>query len=54
MLLRKHIWLFARRHGVWERPIDVYRVLELNRRIVVFFDKAMYETTRGFEAADAA
>ena len=50
MLLKKQIWIFARSRGVWKRPIDVYRVLELNRRIVVFFDKAMYHTTRGFEA----
>jgi hypothetical protein len=47
-LLRKHVWTFARSRGVWERPIDVYRVLELNRRIAVFFDKAMYHTARGF------
>lgn len=48
-LLRKHVWTFARGRGMWERPIEVYRVLELNRRIAVFFDKAMYHTARGFE-----
>jgi ADP-ribose pyrophosphatase YjhB (NUDIX family) len=53
MLLKKHIWTFARNHGIWERPIDVYRVLELNRRMAVFFDKAAYHATRGFEADDA-
>jgi len=47
-LLRKHIWNFARGTGMWERPIDAYRVLELDRRIVVFFDKAMYHTARGY------
>jgi len=47
-LLRKHVWGYTRQHGVWERPIDVYRVLELNRRIAVFFDKALYHTARGF------
>jgi 8-oxo-dGTP diphosphatase len=50
-LLRKHVWTYTRTHGVWERPIDVYRVLELNRRIVLFFDKAMYHTAVGFESA---
>jgi 8-oxo-dGTP diphosphatase len=50
MLLKKHIWTFAHNHGMWERPIDLYRVLELNRRIVVFFDKAMYHTARGYES----
>lgn len=49
-LLKKHIWVFAHSRCAWKRPIDVYRVLELNRRIVVFFDKATYHATRGFEA----
>ena len=48
-LLRKHIWMYTRTRGVWERPIDVYRVLELNRRIALFFDRAIYYTARGFE-----
>ena len=54
MQLKRQIWLYAREHGVWRRPIDAYRVLELNRRIVVFFDKAMYHVTRGFEAGHNA
>ncbi|UCD75329.1 MAG: NUDIX domain-containing protein [Phycisphaerales bacterium] len=49
-LLRRQVWTHARGQGVWERPIDVYRVLELNRRIVLFFDKALYHTVLGFEA----
>ncbi len=52
MLLRKNIWSFARRQGILERPIDVYRVLELDRRLVLFFDRAMYHTLRGFEEQD--
>jgi ADP-ribose pyrophosphatase YjhB (NUDIX family) len=50
-LLKKHVWAYARGKGVWERPIDVYRVLELNRRIAMFFDKALYHTARGFDEA---
>lgn len=53
ILLKKHIWMFARDHIRLRRPIDVYRLLELNRRIVVFFDKATYQAARGFEAEDA-
>ena len=52
-LLRKHIWTYTRTRDVWERPIDVYRVLELNRRIALFFDKAIYHTVRGFEETDS-
>lgn len=51
-LLKKHMWIFARNHGVWERPIDLYRALELNRRIAVFFDKAIYHTMRGLETEE--
>jgi 8-oxo-dGTP diphosphatase len=48
-LMRKHLWTFARSQGVWQRPVDVYRVLELNRRMVVFFDQAIYRVARAFE-----
>ncbi|MGD2111081.1 MAG: NUDIX hydrolase [Phycisphaerae bacterium] len=48
-LLRKNLWTFARAQGVWQRPIEVYRVLELNRRTAVFFDKALYHAARGYE-----
>jgi len=51
MLLKKHVWSFARDRGVWERPIDVYRVLELDRRLVLFFDRAMYHMLRGYGEA---
>jgi len=47
-LLKKHVWTFARSQGMWERPIDMYRVLELNRRVAAFFDKAMYHAARAF------
>jgi len=50
-LLRKEIWTFARQHQVLASPIDVYRVMELSRRIVLFFDKALYHVTRGYGAA---
>ena len=48
MLLKKQIWMFARSQGVWERPVDAYRVMELQSRFAVFFDKAVYHLSRGF------
>ena len=47
-LLRKHIWMYARSHGLWERMIELYRVLELDRLLVLFFDIAMYHTARAY------
>lgn len=48
-LLKKHIWMFNIRRGFWERPIDIYRVLELDKRVSVFFDAAACYTARGYE-----
>lgn len=54
MLLKKQIWTFARSQGVWERPVDAYRVMELQSRFAVYFDKAIYHLTRGFEDRPAS
>jgi len=48
MLLKKQIWTYARSQGVWDRPVDAYRVMELQSRFAVFFDKAVYHLARGF------
>jgi len=47
-LLKKHVWTFARSQGMWKEPIDTYRVLELDRRMAAFFDRAMYHAAREF------
>ncbi len=51
-LTRKHIWDFALTRGVWQQSIDLYMTFELERRLVIFFDKAAYYTTRGYEGSD--
>jgi 8-oxo-dGTP diphosphatase len=48
MLLKKHIWTYARSQGVWERPVETYRVMELQSRFAVYFDKAVYHLVRGY------
>ncbi len=48
MLLKKQIWTYARSQGVWERPVDAYMVMELQSRFAVYFDKAVYNLSRGF------
>jgi len=49
-LLKKHLWEFAHAQGMWDRPINIYRVLELSRRVAVFFDRAIYHAARAFES----
>ena len=48
-ILRKHMWKYARSQGMWNRPIEIYRVLEMDRRFVIFFDRATYNIIRGYE-----
>jgi len=52
-LLRKHIWEFALSRGMWQKAIDIYMVLELDRRIMIFFDKAAFYTALGYESQDS-
>jgi ADP-ribose pyrophosphatase YjhB (NUDIX family) len=51
-LIRKHIWEFALSHQVWTKTIDIYMSLELERRMVLFFDKAAFYVTKGYEEAE--
>ena len=48
MLLKRQMWAHARSQGVWQRPMEMYRVMELQSRFAVFFDRAMYYSARGY------
>jgi len=48
-LIKKHLWEFALSRGMWQKTIDIYMALELDRRIVIFFDKASFYTALGYE-----
>ena len=48
-LTKKHIWEFALSRGMWRKTIDIYMILELERRISLFFDKATYYVAKGYE-----
>jgi ADP-ribose pyrophosphatase YjhB (NUDIX family) len=51
-LLRKHIWEFALSQHMWNKTIDIYMSLELEKRMVLFFDRAAFYVVRGFEEND--
>ena len=53
-LLKKHVWEFALGQGMWQRIVDIYAALELDRRIVVFFDRATFHMVRGYVEAGPA
>jgi ADP-ribose pyrophosphatase YjhB (NUDIX family) len=47
-LLRREIWTFIGRREALVDLMEVYRAMELSRRVVLFFDRALYHTARGF------
>ncbi|MCP3900795.1 MAG: NUDIX domain-containing protein, partial [Desulfobacteraceae bacterium] len=48
-IIRKHIWEFALSQGIWQKTKDIYMTLELERRMMLFFDKAAYYVALGYE-----
>lgn len=49
MLIKRHLWLFAIEKKVIDPAYELQQVLELNNRIVFFFDRVMYCTSVGYE-----
>lgn len=48
-LLKRNIWIRARGHVVPRRALDAYCILELDRLMATFFDRAAYHILRGFD-----
>ncbi len=48
-LIKKQVFTFTISRGMWERTINIYMSLELDRRIMLFFDKISYYITNGYE-----
>ncbi|MHB8780199.1 MAG: RsbRD N-terminal domain-containing protein [Candidatus Geothermincolia bacterium] len=55
ILLKRYLWLEVMSEGFVSINLEVYQVMELNNRVVLYFDRAIFFTTVGFqEAADKA
>lgn len=48
-LLKREIWSFIGERGGLVDLMEVYRTMELSRRVGVFFDNALIHTARGFD-----
>ena len=53
ILTRRHLWLLVLREGLLDTALLLHQALDLNARVVLFFDRAMYFTALGFEQAQA-
>ena len=49
VLLKRHLWLHILSDGQLSTAFELYQSLELNNRVVLFFDRAIYYTIIGYE-----
>jgi len=54
LLLKRHIWLFVLSHGFFSTAFELYQSLELNNRVVNFFDHVIYYIVFGYETQTTA
>ena len=51
-LLRRHLWLKVQSDGLLDTVLDLYQAMELNNRVVTYFDRAIYYAACGYESKD--
>jgi hypothetical protein len=51
-LLKRHIWLFVLQEGLLTTNLELYQALELNNRVVLYFDRAIYYVAQGYADED--
>lgn len=49
MLVKRHLWLYLLEKHFFETPYEVIKSLEMNNRIVLFFDRAILAAIMGYE-----
>ena len=48
---RRHLWLKILGEGLIDNVLELNQAMELNNRVVLFFDRAVYYTILGFESS---
>ena len=52
IITRRHIWIKVMAEGFLDTALDMYKALELNNRVILFFDRAIHYTALGYENVD--
>jgi hypothetical protein len=52
IITRRHIWLKVMSEGFLDTALDMYKALELNNRVILFFDRAIHFTALGYESTN--
>jgi len=48
ILFRRHLWLYVLHAGFYDSAYDLLRAMELNNRVILFFDRALYNMAIGY------
>jgi len=48
-LMKRHIWFHVLSEGLLNTAVEIYQVLDLNNRVVLYFDRAVHSILRGYE-----
>ena len=51
ILFRRHLWLYILHVGFLDSAYELHRAMELNNRVILFFDRALYNIAIGYEEA---
>ncbi len=54
LLLKRHIWLYILSHGFLSTAFELYQILELNNKVVYFFDRMIFYIIYGYELETTA
>lgn len=50
IIARRHIWLLVSSEGLLDTAVDFHNAIDLINRSILFFDRAIYFTSVGYEA----
>jgi len=50
ILTEHHLWLFILEQGLLDSATELYQVLDLYNHIILFFNRAIHFTVKGFES----
>ena len=51
VLIKRHIWLHLLAEGIMTTNLEVYQALDVNNKVVLYFDRAIYFGLVGFKKA---
>ena len=51
IIIRRHLWLKVLNEGLLDTALELHKALELDGRVIHFFDQATFYTALGYEKA---